>query len=285
VHGAPWSLSPLDDIEDVIGRPLDWLMWYQDWASTRALDLALIDSVRARGTTPMITWDPWDYRAGPKQPEFALSAVVQGKHDEYIRSWAHQLAAHGKPLFLRWAHEMNGDWYPWGRRYAAPEIFRDAWRHVWSIFQAAQATNVAWVWSPNIISGASSFEPWYPGDDCVDWLGLDGYNWGGRQWKSFAEIFEPSYERMTRLSEKPLMIAETACTEAGARKARWITDALNDLPSRFGRVRGLVWFDQNKERDWRVSSSPESEAAFAEAFSSRGGGSPPILRAGRTRRA
>ena len=71
-----------------------------------------------------------------------------------------------------------------------------------------------------------------------------------------------------RLSDQPVLIAETASAEEGGDKADWIRRALlHDLPIRFPRVRGLVWFDENKEREWSVSSSPAARRAFAEAAS------------------
>ena len=65
------------------------------------------------------------------------------------------------------------------------------------------------------------------------------------------------------------MIAETASTELGGDKAKWITQGLlTDVPSRFPRVRAVVWFQENKETDWRVNSSSSALAAYRKAASS-----------------
>ena len=91
------------------------------------------------------------------------------------------------PLLLRFAHEMNADWYPWdGVRASAPGThdgparYVAAWRHVHAVFAAAGATNVRWVWSPNHRSiPAAAWNDaarYYPGDDVVDWIGVDGYD-------------------------------------------------------------------------------------------------------------
>ena len=79
-----------------------------------------------------------------------------GSSIAYIRSWARALAAFDGPVRLRFAQEMNGDWYPWGAgtNGNTPAEFVSAWRHVHDIFAAAGATNVQWVWSP--VSGAPS---------------------------------------------------------------------------------------------------------------------------------
>jgi hypothetical protein len=59
------------------------------------------------------------------------------------------------------------------------------------------------------------------------------------------------------------MIAEVASTELGGDKAAWMTQGLlTDLPARFPRVHMVIWFDENKETDWRVDSSATSLASY-----------------------
>ena len=83
-------------------------------------------------------------------------------------------------------------------------------------------------------------------------------------------MFGPSYQRITALSAKPLMIAETGSGETGGNKAAWITDALAvQIPTNFPRVRALVWFNENFEGvDWRIESSSTARTAFATAVAS-----------------
>jgi beta-mannanase len=147
------------------------------------------------------------------------------------------------------------------------------WRHVVSIFRAEGTTNALWVWSPNVFgpgssptgSSAVSFVPFYPGDRWVDFVGLDGYNWGvlhSSGWCSFACVFGPSYRALVKLTHKPAMIAETASTESGGDKAAWIRAIPRALKAHMPQVHALVWFDREKETDWQIDSSPDSEAAF-----------------------
>ncbi|MDX1531405.1 MAG: glycosyl hydrolase, partial [Rhodothermales bacterium] len=76
------------------------------------------------------------------------------------------------------------------------------------------AANVAWVWSPNVVSVPDTpdndMHRYYPGDAYVDWVGLDGYNFGDHhdewhRWQSFAEVFEaPLAELESRFPRKPV---------------------------------------------------------------------------------
>jgi beta-mannanase len=270
-HGAPWEMGPLAAFEARAERPVAIVMWYQDWAGSRELDLRMFERVAEHGAVPLLTWEPWDHTGGIRQPAFALQSILAGDHDRYVRTAAERLAGFGGPVLLRWGHEMNGHWYPWGAGAGATASqYVAAWRRLWHLFHDAGASNVAWVWSPNILDRCADFAPWYPGAEYVDWLALDGYNWGGwGRWRSFRRLFATSYARLAVLGPQPIMIAETASAEAGGDKARWITEALTEVvPNELPRVRAVIWFNQHKERDWRIESSARSQHAFAAAVAS-----------------
>src|SRR5581483_2417544 len=105
---------------------------------------------------------------------------------------------------------------------------------------------------------------YYPGDAYVDWVGIDGYNWGTSQswssWQSLADIVGPVYRDYA--AKKPIMVAETASAEAGGDKAAWIQAAASSLARDFPAVRAFLWFEVSKETDWRVESSTSALAAF-----------------------
>ena len=112
---------------------------------------------------------------------FPVARIVAGDFDGYIRSWAKAAADWGKPLMLRFAQEMNGNWYPWGAGVNgnAPGEYAKAYRHVHKIFTSVGATNVIWIWSPNVLyPGGASLSSVYPGNAYVNWIGVDGYNFG-----------------------------------------------------------------------------------------------------------
>lgn len=143
------------------------------------------------------------------------------------------------------------------------------WKHVREIFRTEGAGNVRWVWSPNVAyEGSTPFAQAFPGDGQVDWIGLDGYNFGTSQswshWTDFTTTFGASYDSVTRFSSRPVLIGETASSEVGGDKAAWITHGLlTEAPARFPRLRAVVWFDESKETDWRVNSSATALAAYS----------------------
>lgn len=251
-----------------VGRRPAIVVSYKNW-SVPPFDPPELRNVWKGGAVPMVTWEP-QTASGRGVP---LRAIVAGRYDRYIRRSAEAAASWGKPIMLRFAQEMNGNWYPWGLGVDGntPRQYRMAWHHVYWIFYNHGAGNVSWVWSPNENAGGGHpLAVFYPGDRFVDWVGIDGFCWGGTiGWPSFTALFGGTYDRLTMLTSKPIMIAETGVGEAGGDKAEWIRSALDrELPA-FSHIRALVWFDDvDPKGDLRVDSSPASLAAFRDAIAS-----------------
>ncbi len=268
VPGADDDPGRIDTFGRRVGRRPVIVLSYKDWRSI-PFDRNELDSIWRRGAVPMITWEP---RAADGHG-FPLREIAAKRFDRYLRRAAGSARLWGKPLLVRFAHEMNGNWYPWGRGVDGntPRDFRKAWKHIVDLFRFNGATNVKWVWSPNEDSGGTlQFAPLYPGDEWVDWVAMDGFDFGGTiGWPSFTAIFGSTYERLAKLTDRPMMIAETAAGEEGGDKAAWITSALSRELPRFPRLRALVWFDEEvPNADFRVDSSEASERALRAALSS-----------------
>ncbi|MGW4155854.1 glycoside hydrolase family 26 protein [Micromonospora chersina] len=263
------------------------VMMFSSWWGSDRFDRTSFDRISDRGMLPLLAWEPWDNtvdeaarRKGlpvreidqlrSNQPTYRLSRIAGGDFDSYLRSWAEGIRSLGYPVAIRFAHEMNGDWYPWSEASNGnrPGEYVRAWRHVHDVFRAAGATNVTWVWSPNARWDDSTpkLSGLYPGDDYVDWVGLSGYYGIGfhSDYRSFEEIFGPTITEIRAFSGKPFVVTETGASDATGRKAEWITETFRALP-RHPEIIGLIWFEVDKELDWRIVSSPAVARAFATA--------------------
>jgi len=153
-----------------------------------------IAATKAAGAILMLTIEPWDGL-------HTIDSVVT----TYLARLCRDINDAGVGVFVRFAHEMNGGWYPWGAR---PGEYRDTYRAVAAAVKAA-AENTAMVWAPNTgmgypYNGAGKylptdtegsrfkqmdtnrdgvldrdddpFAPYYPGDDVVDWIGVSLYS-------------------------------------------------------------------------------------------------------------
>lgn len=236
-----FSTRPLAELESLIQHRLEIASTFVAWEEAFPFG-------REPSRTPLFAWD------GRRD----LGEITSGRWDRLLRRRARDCREFGGPVYLRWAAEFNGAWNP---SFGRPHEFVAAWRHLVRTFRSAGAANVRFVWCPYASHG---WRTYYPGDRFVDWVGMDGYNWGTTRawskWESFGEIFGPLYRDYA--GRKPLMICEVASAESGGSKATWIRDMGAQLAGRFSNVRAVVWFDADKETDWRVSSSPASLRAF-----------------------
>jgi hypothetical protein len=272
--GGPLASGELDDVSRVAGESPSSLLFYKDFL--QAPPIAEMDAARARGAVPLVTWEPWAWGGGLDQPAYALDRITAGDFDARITQWGKALAAWGHPLQLRFAHEMNGDWYPWaeGVNGNAAGDYVQAWRHVHDVVAATGASNVSWVWSPNVpYWGSTDLSGLFPGAGYVDVVALDGYNWGTSAswsgWISPQDLFAPGIAQLRSLAPgTPILIAETASSEAGGSKAAWNTDLISYLAAQPD-VMGFVWFHMQKEADWRINSSDASAAAFKSGLAAR----------------
>lgn len=273
--GSPFSVDKLDLVTGQAGESPTLVMSYEAFGEPVPLDQ--MDALHRRGAVPVLTWEPWTKGNGADQPSYALARVIAGDFDGYITQWGAKLAAWHSPVMLRFAHEMNGDWYPWGDGVNGntPRDYIGAWRHVHDLLVNAGASNVIWVWTPNAtVNGMpSQLGKYYPGDSYVDMVGLDGYNWGAsdgaNRWQQPAEIFSNGLAQLRTIApSKPVLIGETASAEQGGSKAEWISQLVDYLAQQRDVV-GFIWFNVDKETDWRIDSSPQSVAALRAALKRR----------------
>jgi mannan endo-1,4-beta-mannosidase len=282
---APWDMGAVSKFEQLAGKPVSMIHFSSPFADCSVSPCrfygfqgAAMDQIRAHGAIPFFSWGSQATPASLQEPDFQLSDVIAGTYDSYIRRFAEEARDWGHPFFLRFNWEMNGNWFAWmeGVNGNQPGESVAAWRHVHDIFTQVGATNATWVWCPNVDPSGSlrDLASLYPGDEYVDWTGLDGYNWGsarGDRWLSFDQLYRSTYDYITKTlaPSKPLVIAEVGSSESGGSKSAWIEDALDSLAGGYPRVRALLWFEKYDDgMDWPIETSSAATAAFAAGISS-----------------
>lgn len=258
----PGSFSGFDALEQALDFRFPIVSFYVAWGDKpeQQFPTRMVDTIGRMGSVPMVTWEPWvvDFDTARRtnlppraEREYAsLAAIARGEYDFYVVAWAEAAARYGKPLFLRFAHEMNDPYrYPWGPQNGnRPADFIAAWKHVHQVFQKMGATNVLWVWSPHI--SMPWFEYYYPGPEWVDWVGLGVLNYGSvatwSRWWSLHQIVEKSYAALLAL-KKPLMICEFGTLSYGGDPVEWYKQAFYHLDHTYQRVRAVVFFNQSAD--------------------------------------
>jgi len=219
--------------------------------------------VSSNGGVLFIKLEPWSC-AGADDSSFSLSDIIAGKYDGRIASFANEAAKYGKPLFISFAHEMNANWYPWS---GDMDLYIKAYRHVHDLMEK-YCHNITWVWNPNVDGG--NFTGYYPGDDYVDWVAVDGYNTEdyGASWRDVNQIFSASLVQL-EFYKKHIMIAEMACDsnndyDENTRKPDWLYNGYEWLITKQNStlddnlIKAVVYFnfdkiENGKLKKWAIS--------------------------------
>lgn len=260
--------DPSADFDGATGTAPTMQMMFEDFTDT--FDISEARAITASGRLPVLTWEPFDHSAPLTNP-FSLARIAAGDFDAYLQEQGGRFAALNAPVVVRFAHEMNGGWYPWG--VTAPgntaADYIAAYRHVHDVVTAAGATNVVWMWAPNNINADTSIQlaSVYPGDDLVDWVGLSAYYSG--HWNTFTEQFSPTFAQLEAVApSKPIVIAETSVERSVNRPSQTtqLIGVVRDSP----RLIGLIWFNIDKRARWSIDDDPATAVALGTAV--RGGG-------------
>jgi hypothetical protein len=286
VSRSPGDLGPLNAVAAETGKHPNLSLYYEDWGSGAAsgqvnFDHAATEHACHAGMLPMLTWESWDTAdTGPNgvavtQPAFAPAKIARGKYDAYIRATARAMKATSCPIAVRFDQEVNSNWYPWGvatpGMHNSPHSYVAMWRHVRRIFRSVHATNVLWVWSPNIQSrahpGLPALRKSYPGNHYVNWVGIDGYFYHHPN-ETFHGLFGPTITQLSRFAaRKPWIIAECG-VGSGPSKPRQIASLLAGV-AHSKRFDGVNYFDTNKpwnRSDWALDETSASLRAFRKGI-------------------
>jgi mannan endo-1,4-beta-mannosidase len=277
VYVDPWHLR---EWADAVGAAPQMVAKFEAFSRRESID-GFLDEVHRNGVHEvLISWEPWEPVPATlgvtlqylPQPGYRNSEIAAGEQDAYLRRFATRLKAFDGRVWLRYAHEMNGIWYPWSH---GPKAYVRAWRHVVGLVRSI-APNVRFVWSanPSLYESARAWSRelrhYWPGSRWVDAVGSTMISFGGRKTYPVAR-FVPRLRALHRTYRKPLMIPEANTAmrgrEAWLRAFRrmlnrtpWITSvAWSQLPSRgTAQMRGAAG-----QLDWDVTRDPVAAAQLA----------------------
>jgi hypothetical protein len=276
IYVDPWHL---DEWAKAIGARPQLVAKFEAFARKRTIDPFLAEAERQGIRQVMVSWEPWDPVPASlgttlqylPQPGYRNGEIARGAQDDYIMRFARSLAKFPGTVWLRYAHEMNGFWYPWSR---GSRNFIRAWQHVVTLFRAVGARNVRFVWStnPSLYQSPAvwqrSIRRYWPGSRWVDVVGSTMINFGGSK-HYLVSRFAPRFRTLHRLFGKPVFLTETNTEQDG--RVTWLRDlrrmlrtmpwiravAWSQLPSR-----GAAQMRSSGRLDWDVQRSRAAAAVI-----------------------
>jgi hypothetical protein len=261
----------------------------EDWGAT-------IAAAESEGMRLEVHWSPERFAGGGQEAAVSLAGIVKGRGDEVAVAAAAGLRKAKRPVFLRFAAEMNGNWHTYSGytrdeeprgEIGSPETYIAAWQRVRTIFRGGSAAEVnralkelgqppltvrprgrigaprvAFVWTPNLSSQpdvpGNAPERYYPGDAFVDWTGVDVFDTD--PWPAIERLLDTHYQAHP---EKPFALAEWGLRTNGD-NGRFVDDMFDWLREH-PRVGLIQWWDAGPSR---LSENPKAAARYRERIGS-----------------
>jgi hypothetical protein len=215
--------------------------YYSGWVEP--FNTSLAEGAYADGIETFVEMEPWncgDHCQGTSVP--AMTGIAAGAYDSYLVSFGQAIRAFGHPVLATFAHEMNGNWYPWGdggSEHTTPAQWIAAWDHVVTVINAQAPGLVTWVWAPNVEEVAAPIAQYWPGAQYVGVVGLDGYLAGDGA--TYRSVFGQTVADVRALTSLPIWISETGVNQDATTVARLA--ALADAAEESG-LTGMLYFDK-----------------------------------------
>jgi hypothetical protein len=223
--------------------------------------------LKEHGTVPLIIWQPVDSTNKWNRAYSYRRIWKTDTYDAYLRTFADQVNDFGGRVLIRFAHEFDGSWYPWGIGKPGNSIteFKGAWKKIWRIFRDpthGHARRARFIWSPQGSKGATWMQRAFPGKTYVDYIGFTAFNWAGYkrlEWRSMANVVARRIRLFGDLPRKPFIVAETGTHYRPGSKGTWLKDGYQAVYKRWPRIVAISYFNV----DMRQTGDPEHPETWA----------------------
>ncbi|WP_324720327.1 glycoside hydrolase family 26 protein [Salinimicrobium sp. HB62] len=205
----------------------------------------------------------------------AVPAILEGGAErEKYELWVQRLSSFlnslkdkkGRviPVVFRPYHEMNGSWFWWGGNNVSPEDYKQLWKETQQLLKQNNVHSLLYAYSPNIVGSEEEFQKYYPGDEFVDILGVDIYNYGGNE--AFSKNIKSNLEivrKKANMADKPFALTETGNTNFGE-DPNWWTKTFYPGLKDSGAAWVLLWRNARPSHYFATYPGEISEEDFKE---------------------
>jgi mannan endo-1,4-beta-mannosidase len=196
---------------------------------------------------PLTDGDSWDVKSGGN----AVVSVLPGGqcHDKFLR-WLQRAADFFNslktedgtkiPIVFRPWHEHTGSWFWWGKDLCSSEQYKTLWRMTSERLRLKGVNNVLLAYSPGMESDTvEEYLERYPGDDIIDVLGTDVYQYERSQYIKQLNKMLTILTEAGKKHDKPIALTETGFE--GIPDSLWWTGTLLPVIEKYPLSYVLVW--------------------------------------------
>jgi mannan endo-1,4-beta-mannosidase len=155
------------------------------------------------------------------------------------------------PIIFRPYHENTGSWFWWGKDLCSESEFIELWHFTKNYLDSRGLDNLLYAYSPNLGADKAGYMSRYAGDDFVDLLGFDIYQFPKKnETGEIIDLADETYIRDVKYSlsflkeigqehNKPIAFTETGCESIP--NPKWWTETLLPAIEGFPICYVLTW--------------------------------------------
>lgn len=241
----------------------------------RAHEMGAINTISWHARNPVTNGSTWDTG---NNAEFVEGSVVKhilpgGSHAKKYQQWLTLVgdflnSLQDKdgihiPILFRPFHEHTGSWFWWGQDHCTKEDFIELWRYtVTFLHEQMNVNNMLTIYSTDKVTSLEEYLERYPGDEWIDVLGIDVYDFP-HQGVDYAKVLPECLSILKRAGElldKPYALTETGnlCVQP----EKWWTESLLRYADGYGLRWSLVWINLEEEQYYGPHPGNASAADF-----------------------
>lgn len=215
---------------------------------------------------PLTDGDSWDV-----SDTTVVASILPGgtKHEKFY-GWMENLAnflnslqtPEGTkiPVFFRPWHEHTGSWFWWGQKLCTTEQYKALWHMTHNFLQEKGANHLLYAYSPGTeFTDSTSYLERYPGDDIIDLIGFDTYQFNKETYLKTLERTLPILTEIGKAHNKVIALTETGYE--GLKDAQWWTQTLQPALADYPIAYVLVWRNARERITHFYAPYPGQESA------------------------
>lgn len=216
---------------------------------------------------PVSGGNSWD--VSPAVSAILSDEAVSQKYDQWlsrVAGFIRTLKFKGKkiPIIFRPWHEMNGNWFWWGSPNCSAPDYVTLWQKtVNTLKNQHKLHNLLYTYSPNKLNNEAEYLNFYPGDEYVDLLGIDIYDFNNVA--DYLKSVTNDLAVVQKYAEdkgKLYAFTETGLEKIGT--SGWFSESLYPAIENTGIAWILFWRNARKDHHYAPYLGHPSEADFRQ---------------------
>ncbi len=177
-----------------------------------------------------------------------VKEISEGKYDKDINQLCNVLKKIKNPVFIRLGYEFDK------ANKHNPKYFVLAWKRMVDKFKENNINNIATVWCACPYNGTDPVEPFYPGDDYVNWFGIDVFT--VKHFKDGKYLPVKNFLALAKKHKKPVMIGESSPARTGVDKGQeswdeWFEPYFKWIKSN-PVIKAFCYINWDWKKDWKT---------------------------------